>query len=56
MALGVDIGKLLCSSGEDEGTKGGGGLRRSFWDGRFGTGGELHTTARVLTIADLYLP
>jgi hypothetical protein len=30
LASGVDIGKLLCSSGEDEGTKGGGGLRRSF--------------------------
>jgi hypothetical protein len=25
--LGVDVGKLQCSSGEDEGTKGGGGLR-----------------------------
>jgi hypothetical protein len=30
LALGVDAGKLRCSSREDEGTKGGGG--------RFGTG------------------
>jgi hypothetical protein len=30
--LGIDIEKLWCSSGEDEGTKGGGGLQRSFWD------------------------
>jgi hypothetical protein len=30
--LGVDIGELWCSSGEDEGTKGGGGLRGSFRD------------------------
>jgi hypothetical protein len=27
LALGVDSGKLRCSSGEDEGTKGGDGLR-----------------------------
>jgi hypothetical protein len=27
MASGVDADKLRCSSGEDEGTKGGGGLR-----------------------------
>jgi hypothetical protein len=40
LALGVDVGKLRCSSGEDEGTKGGGGLQRSFWDGRFGTSGD----------------
>jgi hypothetical protein len=33
LALGVDAGKLWCSSGEDEGTKGAGGLRRSFRDG-----------------------
>jgi hypothetical protein len=39
LASSVDAGKLRCSSDEDEGTKGGGGLRRSFWDGRFGTGG-----------------
>jgi hypothetical protein len=39
LALGVNAGKLRCSSSEDEGTKGGGGLRRSFWDGRFSTGG-----------------
>jgi hypothetical protein len=39
LASGVDAGKLQCSSDEDEGTKGGGGLRRSFRDGRFGTGG-----------------
>jgi hypothetical protein len=38
-ASGIDAGKLRCSSGEDEGTEGGGGLRRSFRDGRFGTGG-----------------
>jgi hypothetical protein len=52
LASVIDASKLRCSSGEDEGTKGGGGHRRSFRDGRFGTGGELHTTARVLTIAD----
>jgi hypothetical protein len=39
LASDVITGKLRCSSGEDEGTKGGGGLRRSFLDGRFGTGG-----------------
>jgi hypothetical protein len=39
LASGVDADKLQCSSGEDEGTKGGGGLRRSFQDGRFGMGG-----------------
>jgi hypothetical protein len=33
LASGVDTGKLWCSSGEDEGTKGGDGLRRSFRDG-----------------------
>jgi hypothetical protein len=33
LASVVDASKLRCSSGEDEGTKGGGGLRRSFWDG-----------------------
>jgi hypothetical protein len=38
LASGVDTGKLWCSSGEDEGTKGG--------------GGELHTVARVSTIVD----
>jgi hypothetical protein len=27
LASGVDAGKLRCSSGVDEGTKGGGGLR-----------------------------
>jgi hypothetical protein len=27
LASGVDAGKLRCSSDEDEGTKGGGGLR-----------------------------
>jgi hypothetical protein len=37
LASGVDAGKLRCSSGEDEGTKGGDGLRRSFRDGQFGT-------------------
>jgi hypothetical protein len=25
--LGIDVGKLWCSSGEDEGTKGGSGLQ-----------------------------
>jgi hypothetical protein len=30
LALGIVAGKLRCSSGEDEGTKGGGGPRRSF--------------------------
>jgi hypothetical protein len=39
LASGVNASKLWCSYGEDEGTKGGGGLRRSFWDGRFSTGG-----------------
>jgi hypothetical protein len=39
LASGIDAGKLWCSSGEDEGTKGGGGLQRSFQDGRFSTGG-----------------
>jgi hypothetical protein len=39
LASGIDAGKLLCSSGEDEGTKWGGGLRRSFRDGRFSMGG-----------------
>jgi hypothetical protein len=33
LASGVIIGKLRCSSSEDEGTKGGGGLRRPFRDG-----------------------
>jgi hypothetical protein len=62
LASDVDAGTLRCSSGEDEGTKGGGGLRRSFWDGRFGTGGgtlvgrRLHTMARVSTIADQNSP
>jgi hypothetical protein len=53
LASDIDASKLWCSSGDDEGTKGGGNLRRSFRDGRFSTGGgELHTEARVLTIAD----
>jgi hypothetical protein len=39
LASGVDAGKLQCSSGEDEGTKGGGSLRRSFQDSQFGTRG-----------------
>jgi hypothetical protein len=48
LASGVIAGKLRCSSGEDEGTKRGGGFWRSFLDGRFGTDdGELNTTARV---------
>jgi hypothetical protein len=36
LASGVVTGKLCCSSGENEGTKGGGGLRRSFLDSQFG--------------------
>jgi hypothetical protein len=39
LASGVNADKLWCSYGEDEGTKRGGGLQRSFWDGRFSTGG-----------------
>jgi hypothetical protein len=39
LASGVDVGKLWCSSGEDEGMKGGEGLQRSFRDGRLGMGG-----------------
>jgi hypothetical protein len=38
LALSIDASKLWCSSSGDEGTKWGGGLRRSFRDGRFGTG------------------
>jgi hypothetical protein len=30
LEIGVDVGELWCSSGEDQGTKGGGGLWRSF--------------------------
>jgi hypothetical protein len=40
LASCVDTGKLQCSFGEVEGTKGGGGPRRSFQDGRFSTGGD----------------
>jgi hypothetical protein len=32
LASGIDAGNLWCSSGEDEGTKGGGGPQRSFRD------------------------
>jgi hypothetical protein len=39
--LGIDVGELWCSSGEDEGTKGGDGLQRSFRDSQFSTGGGL---------------
>jgi hypothetical protein len=39
LASGIDVDKLRFFSGEDEGTKGGRGLRRSFQDGRFDTGG-----------------
>jgi hypothetical protein len=60
LALGVVAGKLRCSSGEDEGTKG-----AVVFDGRTGMvdsarvaaprrGGELHTAARVSTITDQY--
>jgi hypothetical protein len=38
-AMGIDVGKLRCSSDEDEGTKGGSGLRQSFQDGQFSTCG-----------------
>jgi hypothetical protein len=37
LASGIFASKLRCSSSEDEGTNGGGGLRRYFLDGRFGT-------------------
>jgi hypothetical protein len=40
LALAVVASKLWCSSGEDEVTKGGSGLRRSFLDGWFGTGND----------------
>jgi hypothetical protein len=40
LALGVVAGKLWCSSGEDEGTKGDGGIQRSFLNGRFSMGGS----------------
>jgi hypothetical protein len=30
--LGIDVSELWCSPGEDEGTKGGSGLQRSFRD------------------------
>jgi hypothetical protein len=38
LASGIDTGKLCCSSREDEGTKGGGGLWPSFRDGQFSMG------------------
>jgi hypothetical protein len=47
LASGVDADKLWCSSCEDEGTKGGGGLQRSFWDGGFDTGGGTPTRQRA---------
>jgi hypothetical protein len=62
LASAVDAGKLLCSYGEDKGTNGGGGLRRSFRvvDSARAVahrcGGELHTAARVLTIVDQNSP
>jgi hypothetical protein len=40
LASGINAGKLWYSSGEDEGTKGGDGLQRSFRDGRFSMGGD----------------
>jgi hypothetical protein len=38
--LGVDVGGLWGSSGEDEGTKGGVGLRRSSWRSWISTGSK----------------
>jgi hypothetical protein len=35
--LGIDVGDLWSSSGEDEGTKGGISLRRSSWGSRLGS-------------------
>jgi hypothetical protein len=62
LASGIDAGKLRCSSGEDEGTKG-----VAVFGDPFGIvdlaraaahrrGGEIHTVARVLTIADQNSP
>jgi hypothetical protein len=48
LGAGVNIGKLRCSSSEDEGTKGGGGLWRSFQDGWFGTGGSTPVQRQAL--------
>jgi hypothetical protein len=62
LASGIDTDKLLCSSGEDEGTKGAVvfgdpsetvDLARAAAHRR---GGELHTAARVLTIVDQNSP
>jgi hypothetical protein len=62
LASGVNAGKLWCSSDEDEGTKGvvvfgdPSGMvdsARAVADWR---GGELHTAARVLTIANQNSP
>jgi hypothetical protein len=55
LASGVHADKLRCSSGEDEGTKGGGDPSETVDSARAAThrcGGELHMEARVLTIAD----
>jgi hypothetical protein len=62
LASGIDAGKLRCSSGEDEGTKGAAvfgdpfGMVDSARAAAHRRGGELHTTARVLTIADKNSP
>jgi hypothetical protein len=62
LALSVDTGKLRCSSGEDDGTKGAvvfgdpSGTVYSAQVVAHRCGGELHTTARVLTIADQNSP
>jgi hypothetical protein len=62
LASGIDVGKLWCFSGEDEGTKGAvvfGDPSRMVDSARPAAhrlGGELHTAARVLTIADQNSP
>jgi hypothetical protein len=50
LASGVNAGKHWCSSGEDEGTKGGGDpseIVNSSWAAAHRRGGELHTVARL---------
>jgi hypothetical protein len=62
LASGIDAGKLQCSSGEDEGTKGAvvfGGPSGTVDSARAAAhrrSGELHTAARVLIIADQNSP
>jgi hypothetical protein len=61
-ATGIDVGKLRCSSDEDEGTKGAAvfgdpsGMVNSAWAAAHRRGGELHTTARVSTIVEQNSP